>query len=321
MNNFEYISPSSIKEASSKYKKTKTPVAFMSGGTDLLGMIKYGQINPDRVINLKKIAGLDKIENIAGKGLKIGAMTKLSRIADNKIIREKYTALSDAALKVAAPQIRNMATLGGNICQRPRCWYYRENFDCIRNNGGECFAYEGENKFHCIIGGGPCYIVHPSDTAVALLALGAEFIIFAEGKEKIVKAENFFILPEDDPLKENILEPGDVLTHIIIPESPDAKSGYLKIMERGSWDFALVSVAVSLNITGKTIKSGKAVFGGLAPAPWIEKSISLENLGLEESNIDKRTENAFAGAEVLTKNGYKVQMAKNALKKLLLSFA
>ncbi len=321
MNNFEYISPASIKEASAKYKKTETPVSFMSGGTDLLGMMKYGQINPDRVINLKKIAGLDKIEHIAGKGLKIGAMTKLSRIADNKIIREKYTALSDAALKVAAPQIRNMATLGGNICQRPRCWYYRENFDCIRNNGGECFAYEGENKFHCIVGGGPCYIVHPSDTAVALLALGAEFIIFTEGKEKTVKAENFFILPEDDPLKENILEPGDVLTHIIIPESPAAISGYLKIMERGSWDFALVSVAVSLNITGKTINSGKAVFGGVAPAPWIEKSISLENLSLEQSSIDKRTENAFAGAEVLTKNGYKVQMAKNALKKLLLSFA
>ena len=229
----------------------------------------------DNFVNLKTIPQLDTIVYKKGVGLTIGSLVKISDVAESKIIKEKYSVLAEAAREIASPQLRNMGTVGGNICQRPRCWYYREDFDCLRKGGGECFAYDGENKYHCIIGGGPCYIVHPSDLAVALTALDAKVKIFSGESSRILPLSEFFVLPQDDYLFENILKNGEIVTEIIIPDMPEnTKSKYIKIKERATWDFAIVSIAAVLSVNSEKINSGKIAFGGVAPIPWTEEKVN-----------------------------------------------
>ncbi|MCB0284774.1 MAG: FAD binding domain-containing protein, partial [Calditrichaeota bacterium] len=219
---------------------------------------------------------------------------------------------------------RNVGTLGGNLCQRPRCWYFRGDFPCLRKDGGECFAVDGENKYHCIIGGEACYIVHPSDTAVALLALDAKIKISSNGKIKEVPVNDFFILPGDDILRENILQPAEVVTEVFIPE-PKANmvSRYLKFTERGSWDFAIVSVAAVIEKSGNTIQNARIAWGGVAPKPWqdLEFNKNLQGLKISEDILKKVTSTLFEKAEPLEHNGYKVPLVKNLTKKILLQIA
>jgi xanthine dehydrogenase YagS FAD-binding subunit len=250
----------------------------------------------------------------------IGALAKISEISVSKIINEKFTVLAEAAREIASPQLRNMGTAGGNICQRPRCWYYREDFDCIRKGGGECFAYDGENKYHCIIGGGPCYIVHPSDLAVALTALDAKVKIFSVNSSRIIPIDEFFVLPQDDYLFENILKDGEIVTEIIIPEPIEGTvSSYIKIKERGTWDFAVVSVAAVVTKKGSTISSGKIAYGGVAPIPWTEENVNsrLKNMDPKKSEIEKLSKSILSQAEPLEQNNYKVILAKNLTNRVL----
>ncbi|MCB9057990.1 MAG: xanthine dehydrogenase family protein subunit M [Calditrichae bacterium] len=321
MNTFEYLQPKSIDEAQNNFNEKSR---LFAGGTDVLGLLKDHIESPEKLINLKNIPGLDKIEYVQGSGLKIGSMVKISAIAQHPLIREKYTVLAEAAESVASPQLRNVGTLGGNLCQRPRCWYFRGDFPCLRKDGGECFAVDGENKYHCIIGGEACYIVHPSDTAVALLALDAKIKISSNGKIKEVPVNDFFILPGDDILRENILQPGEVVTEVFIPE-PKANmvSRYLKFTERGSWDFAIVSVAAVIEKSVNTIQNARIVWGGVAPKPWqdLEFNKNLQGLKISEDILKKVTSTLFEKAEPLEHNGYKVPLVKNLTKKILLQIA
>lgn len=321
MNTFEYLQPKSIDEAQNNFNEKSR---LFAGGTDVLGLLKDDIESPEKLINLKNIPGLDKIEYVQGSGLKIGSMVKISAIAQHPLIREKYTVLAEAAESVASPQLRNVGTLGGNLCQRPRCWYFRGDFPCLRKDGGECFAVDGENKYHCIIGGEACYIVHPSDTAVALLALDAKIKISSNGKIKEVPVNDFFILPGDDILRENILQPGEVVTEVFIPE-PKANmvSRYLKFTERGSWDFAIVSVATVIEKSGNTIQNARIAWGGVAPKPWqdLEFNKNLQGLKISEDVLKKVTSTLFEKAEPLEHNGYKVPLVKNLTKKILLQIA
>ncbi len=196
MNTFKYIQPKDLKEASKILKSGLPESIAFAGGTDVLGLIKNGIASPEKVVNLKQIQGMSGIKFLPGKGIEIGALTTLVEIAENKQIKEKYNVLAQAASEIASPQFRNVATLGGNLCQRPRCFYFRGDFHCLRKGGDLCYAVDGNNKFHCIIGGGPCYIVHPSVMAVALLALDASVSIYSGGKSKIIPLKEFFILPE-----------------------------------------------------------------------------------------------------------------------------
>jgi xanthine dehydrogenase YagS FAD-binding subunit len=208
MNKFQYVQPKSLSEASNLLKEKSLSAIPYAGGTDALDLIKHDILTPEYVVNLKLLPNLNKINFKKGKGLNLGALVKIADIADDKNIRDNYPILYQAAKNVASPQLRNMGTVGGNICQRPRCWYFREDFNCLRKDGGECFAYLGENKYHCIIGGGPCYMVHPSDLAVALLALNSLVVIYSQDQERTIPLEEFFILPEKNLLKENILQSG-----------------------------------------------------------------------------------------------------------------
>jgi xanthine dehydrogenase YagS FAD-binding subunit len=317
---FKYVKPKSIDEASSYLAKQKGKAIPYSGGTDALGLIKDEVYQYDSVVDLKKLDGMDKIQYKKGEGLHIGALATITDIAENKQINDKYTVLSDAAKVIASPQLRNAGTIGGNLCQRPRCWYYRGEFDCIRKDGDICYAVEGENKYHCVIGGGPCFIVHPSDTAVALLALDASVVVNSNGEEKEVPLKDFFVLPEDDFMNENVLKPGEIITEIKVPDlDSSVKSGYYKFMEREVWDFAVVSVAAVVNVKGGKVGKGKLAFGGVAPVPWTEENPNklLTNMDISKSGIDTVSNSILKNAEPFEQNKFKIQLAKNVTNKLL----
>ncbi len=321
MNNFKYHQPKSLQDASSLMQQHNNNALLFAGGTDALGLIKNNIITPGNLVNLKLIKGLNEIKYTPGKEIKIGALVNLVDIAGHSVIREKFTVLAEAANNIASPQFRNIATIGGNLCQRPRCFYFRGDFHCIRKGGDLCYAAAGENKYHCIVGGDPCYIIHPSDSAVALLALDAKFSIYSDRKLKIVSAWDFFILPSIDPTKENILKPGEILESIIIPE-PDngSKSKYIKFMEREVFDFAVVSVAAVVKKSGGKIVKGRVAFGGVAPKPWQIDILnkSLAGLSTGEEGIAAFSKKFFNDATPLEKNAYKIPLVRNLLKRILI---
>jgi xanthine dehydrogenase YagS FAD-binding subunit len=320
MSEFKYIQPKSLSSASGFLKdKTKNAIVY-AGGTDALALIKDKIYNPSNVVNIKNIPGIDKIEYQSRQGLTIGTLAKIDDVINSTVIKNNYNVLYEAAKEIATPQLRNMGTVGGNLCQRPRCWYYRGDFNCIKKGGDECYAYQGENKYHCIIGGGPCFIVHPSDLAVALLALNAEVSIYSNGETRSIPIKELFILPEEDYLKENILKPGEIVTKISVPFlENNSVSSYLKMKERGTWDFAVVSIASVIKRRGNQITEGKIAFGGIAPKPWEDESLNknLSGLKLTEKNIESLSQSILQKAEPLEKNGYKLLLAKNLVKKTL----
>jgi xanthine dehydrogenase YagS FAD-binding subunit len=324
MNNFKYLNPKDLKEASSQLGadwKTSLPFA---GGTDILGLMKDSIESPKQLVNLKSLSKMDQIEYRSGKGLTIGAMATISEISENSDIISKYPILAQAAKEVASPQLRNIGTIGGNICQRPRCWYFRGEFDCLRKGGDICYAVDGKNKFHCIVGGGPCFIVHPSDIAVALLALKAKLTIFSNGKTKQVSVDKFFVLPEEDVTRENSLKPDEIVVDVQIPDlKSNVVSTYHKMKERGAWDFAVVSVGVVAEKSGDTIKNGRITLGGVAPVPWLEKKASdnLKNFKVTEDNLSELTNSVLVDAEPLEMNEFKLYLAKNMIKKVLRELA
>lgn len=323
MNKFNYLQPKSLEEASKFLKvKTQTSLPF-AGGTDVLGLIKNSIISPQNVVNLKQLKNLNTINYVQGKELHIGALTTLAEISEHTVIKEKFTVLSQAAHEVASPQFRNIATIGGNICQRPRCMFYRkDNINCLRKGGDICFAFNGHNKYHCITGGGPCYMVHPSDTAVALLALNAMVSIYSGGKSKIIPIKDFFVLPEIDYTKENILKQGEILEKIIIPLLPEgSKSGYVKFKEREVWDFAIVSVAAVITKKQSVLDTVKLAFGGIAPVPWNDRAIDdlFKGTQAAEGALAAAADKMFPKADILEMNGYKIPLVRNLTKRLLLS--
>ena len=239
MKTFDYLMPDTLNEAVQLSRQRGTRIK--AGGTDLLGLLKEGVESPEKLVGLGQVPDLTGIVKRPGGGFSIGAMTTVSDIADHKELGHVYPVLTMAAKSVASPQLRNMGTVGGNICQRPRCWYFRGDFDCLRKGGDTCFAFDGENRFHCVVGGDSCFIVHPSDLAVALTALSATVLVRNTTSQLSVPMDQFFVLPEQDVTRETILEPGDIVTAIQVPGPPPGRrSVYLKTADRTVFDFATV---------------------------------------------------------------------------------
>jgi xanthine dehydrogenase YagS FAD-binding subunit len=320
MKPFNYIKPRDLKEAGQSAGNNWKDVLFHAGGTDLLGLMKDRLEEPGALIDLKALPGMDKILYTPGKGLTIGALVTISELAGHELINRQYAVLGQAAREVGSPQLRNQGTIGGNLCQRPRCWYFRGEFHCLRKGGNLCYSVEGENKYHCIVGGGPCFIVHPSDTAVALLALDAGVTVFSSGKSRQVPLREFFVLPAKEVTRENVLKPGEIITEIRVPDAPPGlRSGYLKIKERGAWDFALVSAAAVLQVQQGKVKAARIALGGVAPVPWLEKQVStqLVGIGADPGKLDAIVSMALQDAEPMVHNAYKLQLARNAIKRLV----
>ena len=297
--------------------------SFAGGGSDLLALVKERIVTPDVLVSLKTVKGLDRVTTSAG-GMDIGGLITLDALGKHPAVRREYAVLAEAAGGVATPQIRNVGTLAGNVCQRPWCWYFRNGFPCFKNGGQTCFSVVGENQFHAIFGGGPSYIVHPSDTAPALLALDAKFRIVGPSGERLVQAADFFVLPRDNAARENILGPEDVLASVQIPAArPGTRSTYHKILDREAWTHAVVSAAIVLEMDRDECRSARIVLGGVAPIPWRLPEVErlLAGQRITPDLAAKASEAAVADARPLEKNAYKIPLTKGVVRRRLLELA
>jgi len=322
MKNFAYVKAGSA-AAAIKALGAKGTVLH-AGGTDLMGCLRDEILSMDRVVS---ISGIKELKGIAAKpdgGIRIGALTTIAEIAAHPAIAERYAVLAQAAAEVASPQLRNQGTIGGNLCQRPRCWYFRGEFHCARKGGDICYAVSGEHQYHAVYGGGPCFFVHPSDTAVALAALQAQLVIAGPAGNKSVKIEEFFVGPDKNIRKENILAANEIITEIHLPPvSGKMVSSYRKIRARQAWDFALASVGLVLQIENQNVSKARIVLGGVGPFPWRVEAAEKLLVGkkIDGALAAAAGKAAAAGASPMPDNGYKVQIVQGAVEESLLALA
>jgi len=320
--NFAYNRPKNLAEA---VRQLASPEARAhAGGTDLIGCLRDRVFEASTLVSLSGVPELRGIRRGLDGGLVIGAMTTLAEVASNSDIVERYPTLAQGAAAAASPQLRNQGTLGGNICQRPRCWYFRGDFHCAHKGGEKCFAVEGENQYHCLFGGDVCFIVHPSDTASPLVALEAVVRIAGPDGARSVPAEKFFILPSTDYTRENVLKTGEVVTEIVLPAQTRGTRGtYRKVRARGSWDFALAGAALVATVADGNVESARIVLSGVAPAPWrvpeAERHLVGKRINLRSAQGAAAA--AVKGAQPLTNNAYKVELLRGTVEEAVLALA
>lgn len=309
MKNFTWVRPKTLAEASATLKQNG---AALSGGVELLCLLKEHLLEPDHVVDLKSVSGMREVDG--SNGLKIGALATMDSIANSASIRMNFRCVAEAAESVGSPQIRNVGTLGGNLCQRPRCWYFRDYYvKCLKKGGMACYAVAGDNEYHAILGGGPCHIVHPSDLAPALIACDADVLT----SERRMKLSEFFHLPDSDVRTENVLNPGELVTGVEAPATMKGwKSAYFKAKERPSFDWALSSCAVNLKVSGTTVSDCRIVLGGVAPIPWRSQEAEdfLKGKPITSEIALRAGEAAVANARPMTNNAFKVKLTANVVR-------
>jgi xanthine dehydrogenase YagS FAD-binding subunit len=322
LSKFSYKRVTSVNEAVAAAGRPGARI--LAGGTDLLGCLRDEVFTANTLVSLSGIKALKGISARPGGGLRIGALTTLSEVAANRQVSDSYPVLAQAAAAAASPQLRNQGTIGGNICQRPRCWYFRGDFHCLRKGGDTCFAVQGENEFHCILGGAPCFIVHPSDTAPALVALDAKVSITGPKGPRTIPVASFFVLPAVNVLKENVLAPGEVVTEILLdPPQAGARGTYRKVRDRGAFDFALAGAAVVVALAGGKVRAARVVLSGVAPVPWksAEAEKALVGKSLDAATVAQAAAAAVKDASALPQNEYKIALVRGVLEETLLGLA
>lgn len=313
---FELVFPETIDGA---LAANENGARWFAGGTDLIPAIKMGLEMPARLVNLKRIGDLRGIHETS-EGVRIGALTTLTEIAEHPLLREKYRALAQACAVSASPQIRNMGTIGGNLNQFSRCSYFRNGFACYLNGGTRCFARDGENREASVIGFGDCVHVHPSDPAAALTAFDALIAVGGRAGERVVAARNFFRAPDAQDSRMNVLAPGELITAFHLPRvNKSTRSAYVKAMDRAAWTFALASVAVKLEIVDSRLENVRVVFGGVAPTPWPDLRIAktLSGMNANSAAAAQGIQDVLDDAEPLTQNRYKLRLARGLLRQAL----
>jgi xanthine dehydrogenase YagS FAD-binding subunit len=321
MKPFDYTRSTTLKETIQLLERDDGSSMLLAGGTDLLTLMKADVIAPEQLIDIKRLDDLPSGITATADGLVLGALTTLAEIETSPLVHELYPLLAEAAALAATPQLRNMATLGGNLLQRPRCWYFRNSlFHCWLKGGEECQAQDGENQLHALFGGGPCYAVHPSDLAPALLALDATVRLLNPHGQRVLPLAELYALPTADRRRETILAHNELIHSIQIPRPARGDRGiYLKAMDRKAWAFALVSVAVMLRMTEGRVAAARIVLGGVAPTPWRVPAAEEALIGatVNAEQIGRAVERALAAAEPLAHNGYKVPLAQNLLRRAI----
>ena len=323
MKAFAYVNPANEKEAVAALKVDGLALPI-AGGQDLLARMKDYIDSPDRLVNVK---GLDAtVTSTPDGGLRIGSAVRIVDLAEHAQVTKLYPAVVHAAGEVGTPQIRNQGTVGGNINQRPRCWYFRnEEFVCFKKGGSRCFAVGGENQYHAIFGNnGPSHIVHPSSLAVPLVAYGAKFRVLGPKGEREVAAADYFTMPTmANVRKENVLEDEELLTHVILPPPGAVKTGHYEVRYKQSHDWPLAFTTVVLTMNGNTIRSARVVLGAVAPVPWRSRPAeeALAGKPLNEQTAALAGEAAVSDAKPMSGNAYKVQIAKTAVKRAIMQAA
>ena len=321
--NFKYVRPGSVEEAVNQLNSEGAKVH--AGGTDLLCCLRDNVFGAQKLVSISALDDLRGIRQSADGGLRIGALTTITQVEDHDFIKEHYAGLAMAASEVASPQLRNRGTIGGNICQKPRCWYYRGEFHCIRKGGNLCYAFGGENQFHCIFGSDKrCCIVHPSDTAPALVAFDAKVRAAGPKGDRLIPIDKFFVRPVEDVERETVLEPGEIVTEIMLPPTAQAtRSSYRKVRARHSWDFALAGVAMALVFKDDKVESGRVALSGAAPIPWRSPAVEKVIIGqkLDSKTIALAAEAVVENAEPLAKNVYKIPLFKAIIEEELAKIA
>jgi xanthine dehydrogenase YagS FAD-binding subunit len=308
----EYVRPENTADASGLLSRDAT--VALGGGTDLLVTMREGLVRPGTVVDLRGLPDSAAITGREDGSLRLGAAATIAAIAADDRVKARFAVLAEACESVGSPALRNMGTIGGNLGQRPRCWYFRSGIPCLKSTGNDCPAREGENTHHVIFGGGPCYAVHPSDPAVALTALEATVLVSGPGGDRSVAVSDFFVLPDPDPKRETVLERGEFISAIDIPaRSSGGRQRYTKVLQRGAWDFALASIAVVRREDGAV----RMVFGGVAPIPWpvnpsVEEDVASAPLAADD--IEVLAERALYDAQPLSRNGYKVSLCRALLR-------
>jgi xanthine dehydrogenase YagS FAD-binding subunit len=321
---FSYVNPANEREAVRALGPDRDKVMPLAGGQDLLARLKDYVAQPDRIVNVK--SALDAtVTAVPGGGLKIGAAMKLVDLAEHAEVAKLYPAFSRAAIEVGTPQIRNQGTVGGNLNQRPRCWYFRnEEFVCFKKGGNVCFSPQGENQFHAIFGSGPSFIVHPSSLAVPSVAYGATFRLAGPNGERMVPAAEYFTMPTLQNVQtENVLASNELLTHVILPAPGPVKSGHYEVRYKESHDWPIAFATVLLTMAGDTVRGARIVMGAVAPVPWRVQAAETALVGktINEATAAAAAEVALRDARPLSQNAYKIQVAKTAVKRAILNAA
>jgi xanthine dehydrogenase YagS FAD-binding subunit len=322
---FAYDRPATVPDTIALLTGDPGAARPLAGGTDLLTLMKGEIVAPERLVDIKRLDDLTDEIAVTERGLEIGALATLAEIETDPLVTGLAPALAQAAGLAATPQLRHMATLGGNLLQRPRCWYFRNaQVPCWLKGGDDCPARDGENQLHALFGDGPCVAVHPSDPATALTAMDAEIVARGPAGERVVPVEVFFQEPDDGRRTENTLGDDELITAVRIPTQPDgSQSTYLKAMDRKVWAFALVGVAASLAVTNGAIRHARIVLGGVANVPRRAHQAEQALLGSSASAeaFARAAEAALAGAKPLEHNGYKLQLTRALVRQSLESLA
>jgi xanthine dehydrogenase YagS FAD-binding subunit len=330
---FAYASPASIDEAlsllpSEGWRGQEDGQARpLAGGTDLITLLKSGLAAPARLVDVKRLEGLPDGIAEADGGVSLGTLTTLAAVEQSPLLQERYPALPQAAAVAATPQLRNMATLGGNLLQRPRCWYFRNpHLDCWLKGGDGCPAAEGQNQLHALFDTGPCHAVHPSDLATALHALDAAVRLRGPGGERTLPIEDFFAPPEDARRTETIVRADELLLDVRLPAQPEGtRSTYLKAMDRKVWAFALVGVAAALRLEGRRIVHARVTLGGVATVPWraraAESLLRGADVDADGALFERAAAVALEGATPLAHNAYKLPIARTLVRRALTALA
>jgi xanthine dehydrogenase YagS FAD-binding subunit len=327
MKQFDLYEPTSVSEAAGLLNQFGAGAKVVAGGSDLLGGVMKDWVQgkgmplPSQIIDLTTIPNLTGIRT-SGDGVHIGATTTLSDVIASKDVQGSIPLLSTAASTVASPLIRNFGTLGGNINQRPRCWFFRgENFNCYKKGGDFCYSVTGDNRYHAIIGGELCYIVHPSDTATALLALNASASISGPSGDRTVPFDQYFHGPREDVLTENVLKPNEIMTEVVVPAPPaGAKMAWSKLKDRQVYDFAVVSVATAFTVDGSgNWQDGRVTLGGVAPVPYraqvVEDAIKGKNI---QQTIKQAAAQIRTVARPMSLNAYKIDLVQGLIERTVL---
>ncbi len=323
MRPFEYMSPTTAQQVPGLLGKSWGEVEILAGGSDLLSLMKDEITTPRRLVNIKNIAGLHAISNENGN-LQLGTLVTLDSISAATDIQKRHPMLAAAAGDAASPQIRNVATIGGNLCQRPRCWYYRTGHGLLAQQDGKSLVLEGDNRYHAILGNdGPAYFVSPSTVAPVLIAYNAKVRILGARGQREVPAEKFFVVPKTDQQREHDLQPDEMITHVIVPPAPNVRAAHYEVRQKEAFDWPYATAAVALTMNGSTVESARVVMGHVAPVPWVsaEAAQALQGKAVTPGTADEAAQAAVSKAKSLGRNTQKIHLARVAVKRAILAAA